>query len=194
MPILGQLSSAARATGFTRATGPAGAFEAIASVVSTGSSTSVVFSSIPQTYASLQIRGHMLGSSAVNTTPITARINDIENPKSYAWRRINGNGSVVVASASTGHDAMRIADSWGQATASETSAFILNLHDYANTSRIKTFRTFSGRDSNGAGMVALLSGAWHGDTQAITSITLFAGGATIPSGSVFSLYGIRGAS
>jgi hypothetical protein len=70
---------------------------------------------------------------------------------------------------------------------------IIDIHDYASTTKNKTVRSFFGHDRNGAGSVYLYSGLWM-NTGAITSLSLgqanFSG--TFDTGTVASLYGIKG--
>jgi hypothetical protein len=72
---------------------------------------------------------------------------------------------------------------------------IIDIHDYASTTRNKTFRFLTGNDRNGAGILALFSGLWM-STSAITSLTFvpnnIGGAQTFISGTTFSLYGIKG--
>ena len=66
---------------------------------------------------------------------------------------------------------------------------ILDVHDYASTSKNKTIRSLNGNDQNGAGDIYLTSGLWL-STAAVTSLTLFTSANYLNT--TFSLYGIKG--
>ena len=70
---------------------------------------------------------------------------------------------------------------------------IIDIHNYASTTQYKTIRIFAGCDDNGGSYNELsLSSGLFMDTTAISSITLAYGGA-YQSGTIISLYGIKGA-
>ena len=76
------------------------------------------------------------------------------------------------------------------ASNSVTSA-VIDILDYKNTNKYKTARTLSGQDTNGAGIIQLLSGVWM-STAAISTLTLFTVSAfNIATNSSFSLYGVK---
>jgi hypothetical protein len=71
---------------------------------------------------------------------------------------------------------------------------VVDILDYASTSKNKTIRTLSGADINGAGGdLRLSSGLWFATPAAITSITLYANGGSsdFAQYSSFALYGIK---
>ena len=78
---------------------------------------------------------------------------------------------------------------------------IIDIIDYASTTKNKTIRTFSGWDGNAAGagndgVVALHSSLATGTgTTAVSSISMYcyASGENFLAGSTFALYGIKGA-
>jgi hypothetical protein len=73
---------------------------------------------------------------------------------------------------------------------------IIDIHDYALTTKVKTIRVFSGTNDNTAlngDEIQLWSGN-NGATTAVSSITFAnTSGQNFASGTVFSLYGIKGA-
>ena len=72
-------------------------------------------------------------------------------------------------------------------------AFVLDLLDYANTSKYKTIRELGGCDNNGDGDIFFNSGLWQ-STSAVTSLTFTVGGGTLFSQyTQYALYGIKGA-
>lgn len=174
-------------------------FESIATVMGNGSSTSLTFSSIPQTYASLQIRGlsrNVSGNSG--NSNLNIRFNS-DSGSNYTRHFLRGTGSAIGSYGDTGSTWAIVQD--GDLSWTASSAFkavsIIDIHDYTSTTRNKTVRSFAGQNVNDTGdsgtAVALSSVLWI-NTAAITSITITsAGGSAFDSTSVFSLYGIKGA-
>lgn len=109
----------------------------------------------------------------------------------YAWHYLRGNGTSVSASgvAST----TKIGGIWANGTTtSNPSVLIIDIQDYADTTKYKTVRNINGQETNSNGMMTLGSGLWM-STSAITSILIDIGGAAFTTDSVFALYGIKGA-
>lgn len=183
--VLGSLSS-----GVAAATG---AYESIATVNGTGASSTVTFSSIPSTYKHLQIR--WIAKDTTGTTVANLRItcNGITGT-SYAFHQLYGDGSVVTATGNASAAYSNAGVIRSTATADVMSAGIIDIHDYASTTKNKTFRCFSGSDANTgttADRVYLVSGLLM-STNAISSIDLITTGTFFTTTSTFSLYGIKG--
>jgi hypothetical protein len=170
-------------------------FESIATATGTGSSGTITFSSIPSTYTSLQIR--MLGKTA--TVAAGADALDItfngDTGSNYVYHNITGDGASATAGASsTSTTFIRIGAGAGRANETNICAVsIIDIHDYASTTRNKTMRRFGGFDKNASGgSIILNSGLWM-STSAITSIEIASTGGNFTTANVFSLYGIKGA-
>jgi len=165
-------------------------FESIATqTVGAGGVTSVTFSSIPQTYKHLQVRGIFKPTSA---SWIIAYFNgDAVNTGKYSEHDLRGDGSTVAAEATP--DANTSYFILGISSAANTFAVgVTDILDYTNTNKYKTIRSLSGMDANGSGNIDLTSSGWR-DTSAITQIKLVINnGDTIPQYSSFALYGIKG--
>ena len=163
------------------------AFESIASVTLASDNTSIQFASIPQTYSSLQIRG--IGRSGTSANGPSLYFNGVASGTSYAFHNLYGDGTSALAQgfASQAYDS-----SMGvlSATANIFNGFIIDIHDYASTTRNKTTRAFTGVDLNGSGSIWLHSSVFM-STSAITQIDLF-NGYTWKAGTTFALYGIKG--
>jgi len=166
------------------------AFESIATATGTGSSGTITFSSIPSTYKHLQIRWLAKDTLAGTSQEYFNMTFNSDTGANYSVHRLQGNGT---AAAATGY-ANRSSCWIGQyASASPASTFgvgIIDIIDYANTSKYKTTRSIGGVDSNGAGIITMNSGAWL-NTAAITTITL-AAASVWDSSTSFALYGIKG--
>jgi len=79
----------------------------------------------------------------------------------------------------------------GSLAANIYAVSVIDILDYANTSKNKTIRALDGMDANGSGQVILNSGLWI-NTAAITSVTLQASASSFTTASHFALYGIKG--
>ena len=159
-------------------------------VAGTGSSGNITFTSIPQTYSSLQIRLIGRDSAGTGTSNFGIQINS-DTGSNYTRHNLRGNGSATSAggSASTSSISGSLLPLSNQ-TANVMGTSIIDIHDYASTSRYKTVRVFGGVDLNGSGTVELDSGVWM-STSAITSITLIPGWTTWTTTSSIALYGMK---
>jgi hypothetical protein len=168
---------------------PAGAYESIATANGTGSSAVITFSSIPATYTHLQIRG--IGRSTSTGTTISVRANS-DTGSNYARHYFYGDGATAGAGANATQTSMQIAFTTANGDLANTyGANVIDILDYANTNKYKTFRVLTGVDVNGAGgYVQFSSGLWQSST-AITSITL-TNSTNYTTATQFALYGIRG--
>lgn len=183
-------SSAYGYRSFAAAAGPA--FESIATLTPSGVST-ITFSSIPSTYQHLQIR--IIGRTNYTSTndSVSVRFNG-DTGSNYSYHAIQGaaGGLSTDAAASQTRILLNNGLAGGEAGTSVFGADIIDIHDYASTSKNKTLRALNGRENNtSVSVIGIRSGAWY-STSAVTSITLFFN-ANAQSGSVFSLYGIKGA-
>lgn len=185
----------------TFAQGKAGggaSFESIATATGTGSSGTITFSSIPQTYASLQIRFIVKSSSVGSTTTGMNFYPNAETGSSTTFDRhyIYGDGAAVTASNNINQGefyAYKVLPR-ASSTANVYGVGIIDIHNYASTTQNKTVRMFYGYDNNGAStesQVYLESGLWR-STSAITDLR-FTGGTAFISGTTIALYGIKGA-
>lgn len=181
MPILGIIASQMPGHLFT-----ASAYDSIATAVGTGSSGTITFSSIPATYTHLQIR-YIARGSTDNVTYV--RFNS-DTGSNYSDHMLYGGGTSASALNDVSNTRM------GQLRHSDTTSIVgvgvVDILDYANTSKYKTMRALTGCDFNGSGIVMLTSGNWR-NTNAITSITLNVDGGNYTTDTVFALYGIKGA-
>ena len=175
------------------------AFESIATLTPTGGAGSASFTSIPATYKSLQIRGIVHDNYGTDKAPNAGYdLNFIFNSDSatnYSNHYLYGNGSVAVASGAANSSIIQLPGTNQISTANYISVLIIDIIDYADTTKYKTVRTFNGSDANGIGTtnrcVALNSGSWR-STSAITTIQMTAWGTGFVAGTQFALYGIKG--
>ena len=187
-PILGILASSSPSVGD---------FESIATVtVGAGGAASVTFSSIPSTFTHLQIRGIMRDQRATYGNSGSSYSFNGDNANNYSWHSMQGDGSTATARNAT--TTYRMATNSGAARGAPTNTFgaiVVDILDYANTSKFKTARALSGVDINGTvsgygGVIELVSGNWR-STSAITSITITPENPNYVQYSQFALYGIK---
>jgi hypothetical protein len=194
-PILqGLANGSVRGYGGYLPLGASTAFESIASASGTGGSGAITFSSIPSTYQHLQLRiiTRDTGSGTTNED-IRLRFNGI-SAASYARHNLSGDGANATAGSSTSQtylDIIQVSPKTGT-TANIVGAVIIDIHDYASSTKNKTVRSFGGADLNGSGNISLQSGLFV-DTNAISQIEIFTNGVAFETNSRFALYGIKGA-
>ena len=179
--------------------GGGGAYESIATATGTGSNTSVTFSSIPSTYKHLQIRALYRDTNSPGTTRQTLFVEfNGSAGTNYSVHNLRGSGSAASAAGFANYSFVTIecAGAAGNTTSNVFGASIIDIHDYAVTTKNKTVRYFSGINDNtttdGNQGVVIGSGAWN-QTAAITSVKITCGDTAFASNTVFSLYGIKGA-
>ena len=163
-----------------------GSYESIASATGTGSSGTITFSSIPSTYASLQIRIFAKDGSN-NQNGI--RFNS-DSGSNYATHWLLGDGSSASAGDLTSTNRVSYI---GQAvsTTNVGGVSIVDVLDYASSTKNKTVRSFTGWDINGSGQVRLTSGVWM-NTTAVSSLSIINLGDNFATTTVVALYGIKG--
>ena len=127
-----------------------GSYDAIGVVnVGSGGQSTITFSSIPSTYKHLQIRWLARDNFASQGSDANMRFNS-DSGSNYSWHQLTGDGSTAQAYASTSQTAMRAGRVTG--TTAGTNVFgvtVLDILDYASTSKNKTVRNLAGFDGNG---------------------------------------------
>lgn len=188
MPLI--TTQSARGYGWSTVVAPEiGDFQSIASTtVGSGGQSSVTFSGIPNTYKHLQLRVSVLKTTNPGTL---LRVNTDATTGNYANHIMYGTGSGVVQSYA---DPNYVGIVWALnegGTSTTPSVAIIDILDYASTTKLKTVRAIGGSDNNGTGQVHLGSGMNHTITSAITSLTFFGGGSNYNEYSTFALYGVK---
>lgn len=173
------------------------AYESIQTVtVGSGGSSTITFSSIPNTYKHLQIRAIARGGSASTLDAIKLTFNGDGSSSNYVTlHQLYGSGSGTPASQSSTSNGW-IYQSYitgANATSNVFGTFVTDIFDYSSTNKNKTTRTLAGSDQNGSGFVTFGSGLWMNSSTAINSITMVVdGGSNFAQPSQFALYGIKG--
>ena len=181
-----------------------GSFESIATYTATGGETSFTFSSIPQTYKSLQIRWMYrdAGNGTVaGTCSLAVNMNGTTDDLPY--HQLYGNGTSAVANGYSNtsgsyylvYGAGILANT---ASANMYGVGIMDILDYSTTTKLKTIRTINGSERNGLansvgepGIINLSSSFRTTNTNAITSVKLQSWYNSFVAGTTFALYGIK---
>lgn len=154
--------------------------------------SAITFSSIPSTYAHLQVRA--INRKTGGTWGQTRLTINSDTANNYAQHFLYGDGSSV-SSGNNGNPINWISGGVETGTTQSASVFatyVIDILDYANTNKYKTTRSSGGADNNGSGYVWYSSGVWM-NTNAITNITLTPENNNYAQYSHFALYGIKGA-
>ena len=188
-PILGIYASGQQSSNLPNS------YEAIATVtVGSGGASSITFSSIPQTYAHLQIRGIDQQYYGVNDRGYTAVQFNGSTSSIYSRHQLWATGGSPNAYATTANNYGYCGFSALVGPTPRSQYFALNIIDildYTNTNKYKTVRGFGGQDFNGSGDVGIVTSMWP-NTAAITSIVIPGINGTFQQNSTYTLYGIKG--
>jgi hypothetical protein len=180
-------------------------YELISTTVVSGTTTNLVtFSSIPQTYKHLQMRfTYQVNTSSSNEYGLTVNPNSGIGNSAFHW--LAGNGSSVYSTSRTSTNTANYGlvpypqpSSIGgtvnpSSSQSQFVAGIVDILDYASSTKNKTFKSFSGLANVASSNNVTLSSMLMNDTAAITQLSMYASNApNYTVGSRFSLYGIKG--
>jgi hypothetical protein len=192
-PVLGVVASSNQQG---RAGGPVGAYDSLATVLVSSSTTTVTFVGIPTGYQHLQIRGLFRSDKSADTNAdLYLYLNGDTSTANYTRHYLRGNGTVA-SSLGFAASAFPVA---GEAPAENSpsnvfGATIIDILDYSNISKFKNVRTFHGDEQNAGttqSNVYLTSSLWL-NTSAVTSLTFTLQASTnfVPN-SKFALYGVK---
>jgi hypothetical protein len=162
-----------------------GAMEPINSTVVSVAGT-VTLSSIPSTYKDLMLVVNARTDSSTLSSGLL-RLNG-DTGTNYSTTLLIGNGTSATSERYSNESFIRIGYAIGSsqlATAYATQ--VIQILDYANTSRFKTILSRDASDTNGSGITQLSAGLWR-NTAAISSLTY---PVSLVSGSTLTLYGIK---
>jgi hypothetical protein len=153
-------------------------YVALAKVTASGSSTTqLIMTSIPNTYTDLIIVGN-IPTSMVGVNGYLQFNGDTGS--NYSWTRLFGDGSSASSSRGTSQTGINY-------LVNDYTTTICQIQNYSNST---TYKTALVRANNPSDYVTATVGLWR-NTAAITSVTIDLDGNTIPSGTTFSLYGIK---
>lgn len=184
-PILGIIAS----QNYPRVTN---SYESIQTITLTSTATSLTFSSIPQTYKHLQIRGVSTGDQ---NTSVRMRFNG-DTGSNYAFHGIQAGAgygaSVYTNSGANATSIMLFDQQLGSASSDNFNTSITDILDYTSTTKNKTTKTLSGVKGGSGGFIYFQSGLWFATPAAITDITIKPNSFNFLANTTFALYGIKG--
>jgi hypothetical protein len=156
--------------------------------VPSGGVASLAFAGIPSGYRHLQVR--YFARNSAGSVRLRMQMNDnIGN--NYSTHLLVGDGTGTPASFAGASQVQISAGAVMNATASIFSTAIVDVLDYATTSKNKTVRILSGVDYNGAsGEIAFTSGSLL-STSAITSLKFYFDSGNLDQHTQFALYGVK---
>lgn len=159
-------------------------YEPIATTTLGSNTSSVTFSSIPQTYTDLVLITNTLATGTGNDGRL--QFNG-DTSAIYSSTQLFANGVSPTSNSNTNQTSLRLLNDYHSTL---RSIGIVNIMNYTNSSKWKTCISRFGTSDYSTGTFV---GTWRSNS-AITSVTvLVTGGDSFVSGSVFSLYGIKAA-
>lgn len=167
-------------------------FESIQTVALSSATTTVQFTSIPQTYKHLQLRFIARENSGAGTglSSFSIRFNS-DSATNYQWHYVYGVGSTTAAGESLSASNLY---GWMAQNASQSNVYaggVINIFDYSATNKHKTCFFYQGAGVNStSSQIDYDSGCWR-NTSAITQIDCSLG-SSFKAYSHFALYGIKG--
>lgn len=179
---------------------PAGAYDSLATVtVPSGGASYIEFAGIPTGYKHLQIRAITRATSSAGGSTVAYGASgqmtfNGDTAANYAAHYIEGNGSVASANNIPNYNYILVSDlggPWATSTSGMFSGTVIDILDYASTTKNKTIRVIGGQDRNGYGRSLFQSGLWFKTPEAITSIKIGTDGTAYAEYSQFALYGIK---
>lgn len=164
----------------------------ISETVLSGTASSVIFSSIPQTFRALRIETTARGNFAGSSIAWGLRFNS-DSSAVYNFQQLLVNGTSVTASQAQSETRGYLGEISGNtATASCAAQHSIILHNYTGTSFFKTVTTLMNMVTGvgASGMHVREIGTLWRNASAITTITLLPDSGDFVSGSTFTLYGM----
>ncbi len=184
--ITTRAGASANAYGWGAAAGSSTAFESIATASGTGTTQTLTLSSIPSTFTHLQLRIFATASSGNCNVYLN---NDSGTSYTRHWLRggaaLSANGAYPISSAFVGFP--------NGLNSSYPSVLIMDIFDYANTSKNKVVRTTSGAELTGGSSTMQMHSSWWSNTAAISSIVIYNSSAFFSANTRAALYGIKAA-
>jgi hypothetical protein len=158
---------------------------ALATVTLTSGAASISFTNIPADYTHLQIRANCL---TTGQETLMMYYNADSTGANYRDHQAGSNQSSVFSFSNAGVNTYGA----GIGLVSQTygALNIIDILDYANTSKNKVARSLWGADRNNSGSTGIFSNLWMSQV-AINSITLSVTTYPFQANSSFALYGIK---
>jgi hypothetical protein len=176
----------------TAGNGGSSALIQISQVTTSGSQTSVVFSSIPGTYTSLRLISVTRSLTSATSDQILIKFNADSTAADYGYQVMYGSGTGSATAGSASGSQVYADIPAASSTANDPVEIETLIPSYAGTTFNKQYYTNESTFSYSSGSyVFSLGGIWV-STAAINAITLtLSSGAGFVNGSVFTLYGVQ---
>lgn len=172
------------------------AYDSIATVTLSSPAASITFSSIPQTYVHLQVRGIMRANTTNQTSSSLYVTLNSDSNANYSSHRIYGNNTSVAYNSnanSTPLNSLGIGSGTGPNSLANTfAANLIDILDYTNTNKNTTLKGWHASEQNSTNDSYMLvnSLGWN-NTAAVTTIRFDSNGTQFETGTTFALYGIK---
>lgn len=188
---------ASQITGKLNVFSPTGSYDALATyTVPSGGVSEIKFAGLPTggQYKHLQIRCILKGTVNSNSEGATNFIFNDNVSSIYTGHSINGNGSSASVGGGGPYTGMGMGYMTGSGsnTTNTFSSYIIDVLDYADTTKYKTWRSLGGYDLNGAEGSVFFSSNSYMSLLPVSSVTLKGNGATIAQNSQIAVYGVKG--
>jgi hypothetical protein len=168
-------------------------FESIATVSLSSSQSTITFSSIPQTYTHLQLRLFGRTTRASTDDYIYIRFNGDSNTANYRSHYLIAEGANKYSGDISSDYSVFGRLTGANAASSTFGALTVDMIDYKNTSKYKTFKNLGGQDLNGSAAYIWIGSSLWMSTSAITSCVLYPGTySDFTQYTHAALYGIKG--
>jgi len=184
MPILGTIAS--QISGHLTPPDTGAMFPIATVTVPSGGAVNIEFTSIPQTYKHLQIRGILQQNVSTDWRGTYMRFNN-DTGSNYWWQTLGSDGTSVSSSSSgsqtylSGGVASGTTDIW--------NPIVIDILDYTSAKK-KVSRAFYGAERNTTpSFFEYASGTWN-NTSAITSIKFEVNATNFTQYTQYALYGI----
>jgi hypothetical protein len=188
-PILGIIAS----QNYPRVTN---SYESIATVtVGSGGQANITFSSIPNTYKHLQIRGGIRSDRSGEFDELVLMQFNNDTTANYSWHAVDTSisSTPVYAEGASSTASARILATTGAASSSTImGATIIDILEYKNTNIYKTVRALSGWNNNTYGALWFGSMNWRVADAIHTIVIKPQYGSNFTEFSKLALYGIKG--
>ncbi len=154
--------------------------------------SSVEFTNIPNTYSHLQVRAiARTTASEADGNSFIVRING-DTGNNYTEHRIIGTGSTIGVGGVANATFYGYQVTSSSQLASTFGTFVMDVLDYKDTNKYKTFRGLGGFEDNSVGRIGFWSSVWM-NTNAINAIRILPSGGNWSQYSQFALYAVKGA-
>ena len=189
-------SAASSASNSITTSAPPSSYDSIATVTVGSPQATISFTSIPANYKHLQIRAIVRSSTSGADAWVLYTLNSDTTSSNYDGHYFGGNGTNVDSPFSgfvNNDDGNIVGRAMGSASGADNNfaANIIDILDYADTSKYKVARNLTGQDNNGSrNLIMLESNLWR-NTAAISSIS-FTTANNFAQYTQFALYGIKG--